>query len=82
MQTWFVYFSFSVQPLSTNFGPTLFVYIQLVLDEEDASDRKMANKLISIYFSFFKSSIKKGEIDSKLVKTIFVSWRHDFCPNE
>jgi len=40
---------------------------QLVLDEDDENDRKMANKLITIYFSFFKSSIKKGEIDSKLV---------------
>jgi hypothetical protein len=40
---------------------------QLVLDEDEETDRKLANKLITIYFSFFKSTIKKGEIDSKLV---------------
>ena len=28
----------------------------------------MADKLIAIYFSFFKASIKKGDIDSKLVR--------------
>ncbi len=44
---------------------------QLVLDEGEELDRKMADKLITIYFSFFKASIKKGDIDSKLVRIFF-----------
>ena len=42
-------------------------------DNEEESDKKLANKLITIYFSFFKASIKKGEIDSKLVIHVILS---------
>ena len=50
---------------------SLLIYFQLVLDEGEELDRKMADKLIAIYFSFFKASIKKGDIDSKLVRILF-----------
>jgi hypothetical protein len=56
---------------------------QLVLDEGDENDRKMADKLIAIYFSFFKASIKKGDIDSKLVSTVIVqlmATNYSTCP--
>ena len=37
---------------------------QLILDE---SRPEMANRLIKVYFSFFKASVKKGEVDTKMV---------------
>ncbi|KAI8439721.1 hypothetical protein MSG28_013415 [Choristoneura fumiferana] len=40
---------------------------QFVLGKDDA---RIAENLIRIYFSFFKASIKKGEIDSRLMSAI------------
>ena len=37
---------------------------QFLLDE---SRPEMANRLIKVYFSFFKASVKKGEVNSKMV---------------
>ena len=33
-------------------------------------DDKIANHLIKIYFSFFKASIKKGQVDTKMVSAL------------
>ena len=54
--------------VSTQNQNNSLIFFQLVLDEDEEGDRKMADKLIAIYFSFFKASIKKGDIDSKLVR--------------
>jgi ribosome biogenesis protein MAK21 len=36
----------------------------------DDSRPEIANHLIKIYFSFFKASIKKGEVDTKMVSAL------------
>lgn len=40
---------------------------QLMLDD---SNPEMANHMIKIYFSFFKASVKKGEVDTKMVSAL------------
>jgi len=43
---------------------------------KDESD--LANRLIQIYFSFFKSNVKKGEIDSKLMSALLTGVNRAF----
>ena len=40
---------------------------QILLDEDEFN---LANKLIKIYFGFFKACVKKGDIDSKLMTAL------------
>eukprot|EP00088_Acartia_fossae_P043572 TRINITY_DN4592_c1_g1_i3.p1 TRINITY_DN4592_c1_g1~~TRINITY_DN4592_c1_g1_i3.p1 ORF type:complete len:956 (-),score=346.92 TRINITY_DN4592_c1_g1_i3:44-2911(-) len=49
---------------------------QLILDKEDTSN--LAGKLIIIYFSFFKNTIKKGEIDTKLMSALLTGVHRAF----
>lgn len=56
----------------TNVSPKAQYYgicclTQLLLD---SSKPEMATRLIKIYFSFFKSSVKKGEVDTKMVSAL------------
>nr|XP_014287480.1 CCAAT/enhancer-binding protein zeta isoform X2 [Halyomorpha halys] len=41
-------------------------------------DRDVARNIISIYFSFFKAAIKKGEIDSRLMGALLVGVKRAF----
>ncbi|QQP56404.1 CCAAT/enhancer binding protein (C/EBP)_ zeta [Caligus rogercresseyi] len=56
----------NVNPKAQYYGICFLSQIMLSNHEGD-EENAIAKKLIRIYFSFFKSSIKKGEIDSKLM---------------
>ncbi|GLH04069.1 Uncharacterized protein GBIM_09855 [Gryllus bimaculatus] len=48
---------------------------QYVLKKDEEN---LANRLIEIYFSFFKASIKQGDVDKKLMSTLLVGVKRAF----
>ena len=55
----------NVNPKAQYYG--ICCLTQLLLD---GTKPEMANRLIKIYFSFFKASVKKGEVDTKMVSAL------------
>lgn len=55
----------NVNPKAQYYGVCFLSQIILDSDEEE-----VANRLIQIYFGFFKASVKKGEIDTKLMSAL------------
>jgi ribosome biogenesis protein MAK21 len=54
----------------------LFLSLMQMLIGGDEPD--VANRLIQIYFSFFKSNVKNGEIDSKLMSALLTGVNRAF----
>jgi ribosome biogenesis protein MAK21 len=54
---------------------------QLLLDPTESL---LADRLVSVYLSFFKSCVKKGEIDSKLMSALLtgVNRAFPYCDND
>ncbi|XP_046738852.1 CCAAT/enhancer-binding protein zeta [Diprion similis] len=48
---------------------------QFVLDDES---KEVANNLISLYFSFFKACLKKGEVDSRMMGALLMGVNRAF----
>lgn len=63
----------NVSPKAQYYG---ICFLSQVLLEEDELD--LANKLIQIYFGFFKASVKKGEIDTKLMSALLTGVNRAF----
>ena len=55
----------NVNPKAQYYG--ICCLTQLLLD---GTKPDLANRLIKIYFSFFKASVKKGEVDTKMVSAL------------
>ncbi|XP_040565499.1 CCAAT/enhancer-binding protein zeta [Lepeophtheirus salmonis] len=64
----------NVNPKAQYYGICFLSQVML----SESKDEEIAKKMIQIYFSFFKSSIHKGEIDSKLMSGLLTGVNRAF----
>ncbi len=66
----------NVNPKAQYYG--ICFLCQMILQDEEDEDAVLANKLIQIYFGFFKACVKKGDIDSKLMGALLTGVNRAF----
>jgi len=65
----------NISPKAQYYG---ICFLSQLMMEKNPSGCKLAGKLVNIYFSFFRITIKKGEIDTKLMSALLTGVNRAF----